>query len=158
MDLQTFQAALHEGVEKERGLRWAEAADLYAELAKASSDPAMRALALLRRGNALMELRRWDDARSAFDAGLHDAKESGDPGIVAQALLAAGAFAANRGDPKRAEAFLLDALDRIHRKHDRAHLRGPGWALLNLASLYGKNRQLDLAFVTFTKAQDVIGA
>ena len=48
MDLQTFQAALHEGVEKERGLQWAEAADLYAELARASSDSAMRALALLR--------------------------------------------------------------------------------------------------------------
>src|SRR3989475_637216 len=135
MDLQTFQAALHEGVEKERGLRWAEAADLYAELAKASSDPAMRALALLRRGNALMELRRWDDARSAFDAGLHDAKESGDPGIVAQALLAAGVFAANRDDPKRAEAFLLDALDRFHRKDDRAHLQGRGWAFLNRTSL-----------------------
>ncbi len=134
MDLQTFQAALHEGVEKERGLLWAEAADLYAELAKASSDPAMRALALLRQGNALMELRRWDDARSAFDAGLHDAKESGDPGIVAQALLAAGVFAAN------------------------PHLQGRGWAFLNLASLYGKTGRLDLAFVTFTKAQDVLGA
>src|SRR5207245_7638318 len=97
MDLKTFQAALHEGVEKERGLNWTEAADLYAELAKASSDPAMRAIALLRRGNALMELRRWDDARIAFDSGLHDAKESGDPGVIAQALLDAGVFAANRG-------------------------------------------------------------
>src|SRR5213594_965903 len=98
MDLRAFQAALHDGVEKERALRWAEAADLYAELARASSDPGMRALALLRQGNALMELRRWDDARAAFDAGLHDAKESGDPGVVAQALLAAGVFAASRAD------------------------------------------------------------
>ena len=158
MDLQTFQAALHEGVEKERGLQWAEAADLYAELARASSDSAMRALALLRQGNALMELRRWDDARSAFDSGLHEAKDSGDPGVVAQALLAAGVFAANRDDPKRAEAFLLDALDRFHSKDDRAHLQGRGWAFLNLASLYGKTGRLDLAFVTFTKAQDVLGA
>src|SRR3989454_824048 len=158
MDLQTFQAALHEGVQKERGLHWAEAADLYTDLAKASSDPAMRAIALLRRGNALMELRRWDDARAAFDAGLHDAKECGDPGVVAQALLAAGVVAANRDDPKRAEAFLLDALDRFHRKDDRAPLQGRGWAFLNLASLYGKTGRLDLAFVTFTKAQDVLGA
>ena len=28
MDLQAFHAALHDGVEKERALRWAEAADL----------------------------------------------------------------------------------------------------------------------------------
>ena len=158
MDLQAFQAALHDGVEKERGLRWAEAADLYATLARASSDPTMRALALLRQGNALMELRRWDDARTALDAALHEAKASGEPGLLGQALLAAGVFAANRDDPKRAEAFLLDALERFHRKDDRAHLQGRGWAFLNLASLYGKTGRLDLAFVTFTKAQDVLGA
>src|SRR5437667_392813 len=158
MDLQAFQAALHDGVEKERALRWAEAAELDALLAQASSDPAMRALALLRAGNAWMELRRWDDARAALDAGLHEAKASGEPGLLGQALLAAGVFAANRDDPKRAEAFLLDALERFHRKDDRAHLQGRGWAFLNLASLYGKTGRLDLAFVTFTKAQDVLGA
>src|SRR5439155_389241 len=107
MDLHAFQAALHDGVEKERALRWAEAADLYAELARASSDPAMRALALLRQGNALMELRRWDDARTALDEALHEAKASGEPGLLGQALLAAGVFAANRDDPKRAEAFVF---------------------------------------------------
>src|SRR3989442_1162489 len=68
MDLQAFQAALHDGVEKERSLRWVEAAGLYAELARASSDPTMRALALLRQGNALMELRRWDDVAAAWEA------------------------------------------------------------------------------------------
>ena len=41
---------------------------------------------------------------------------------------------------------------------DRASLQGRGWAFLNLASLYGKTGRLDLAFVTFTKAQDVLGA
>src|SRR5207249_900567 len=86
------QKALHDGVEKERALRWAEAADLYATLARASSDPAMRGLALLRQGNALMELRRWDDARTALDAALHEAKASGEPGLLGQALLAAGVF------------------------------------------------------------------
>src|SRR6059036_3165169 len=144
MDLHAFQAALHDGVEKERALRWAEAADLYATLARASSDSAMRALALLRQGNALMELRRWDDARTALDGALHEAKASGEPGLLGQALLAAGVFAANRDDPKRAEAFLLDALERFHRKEDRAHLQGRGWAFLNLASLYGKPGRLVL--------------
>src|SRR5207245_6322854 len=143
MDPHAFQAALHEGVEKERALRWAEAADLYAELARASSDRAMRALALLRQGNALMELRRWDDARTALDAGLHEAKASGEPGLLGQALLAAGVFAANRDDPKRAEAFLLDALERLHRKDDRAHRPGRRRAILNLASHSGKTGRRD---------------
>src|SRR3989442_3645046 len=100
MDLHAFQAALHDGVEKERPLRWAEAADLYATLARASSDSAMRALALLRQGNALMELRRWDDARTSLDAALHEATTSGDPWPLGQALLAAVSFAANPADPK----------------------------------------------------------
>src|SRR5439155_14263117 len=158
MDLQAFQAALHDGVEKERGLRWAEAADLYATLARASSDPTMRAVALLRQGNALMELRRWDDAHAALDAGLHEAKASGEPGLLGQALLAAGVFAANRDDPKRAEAFLVDALERFHRKDDRAHLQGRGWAFLNLGSFYGEPGRLEPACVTLTTGQDVLGA
>ena len=37
-------------------------------------------------------------------------------------------------------------------------MQGRGWAFLNLAALYGKTGRLDLAFVTFTKAQDVLGA
>src|SRR5256885_11350469 len=101
MDLHAFQAALHDGVEKERALRWAEAADLYTELARASSDPAMRALALLRQGNALMQLRRWDDARTALDEALHEAKPSAKPGHLGHPLLAAGVYAPNRHDPTR---------------------------------------------------------
>src|SRR5947199_8947336 len=108
----------------------------------------MRAVALLRAGNAWMELRRWDEARAALDEALHEAKASGEPGPLGQALLAAGVFAANRDDPKRAEAFLLDALERSHRKDDRAHLQARGWAVLKLASLYGKTGRLDLALVT----------
>ncbi len=118
----------------------------------------MRAIALLRQGNALMELRRWDDARAALDEALHEAKGSRDPDVVAQALLAAGVFAANRDDPARAEAFLLEALDRFHRADDKASVQGRGWAFLNLATVYGRTGRLDLAFVTFTKAQDVLGA
>src|SRR5436309_8782424 len=98
-----------------------------------------------------MELRRWDDARAALDAGLHEAKASGEPGLLGQALLAAGVFAANRDDPKRAEAFLLDALARFHRRDDRAHLQGRGRACVNLASLYGTAGRPDLAVVTFQK-------
>jgi len=151
-------------VEQERTLHWEEAASAYDGLvarlrAEGGREAgAMRAIALLRRGNALMELRRWDDARTALDAALHEAKNSRDPDVVAQALLAAGVFAANRDDPARAEAFLLEALDRFHREDDKASVQGRGWAFLNLATVYGRTGRLDLAFVTFTKAQDVLGA
>jgi len=105
-----------------------------------------------------MELRRWDEARRALDEALNEARASEDSPILAQAHLAAGVFAANRDDRERAEAFLLDALERFHRRDDRASLQGRGWAFLNLASIYGKTGRFDLAFVTFTKAQDVLGA
>ncbi|HYT00842.1 MAG TPA: hypothetical protein VEO20_09280 [Thermoplasmata archaeon] len=136
---------------------------MYADLVTKLSGTAreargMRAIALLRQGNALMELRKWDEARAALDAALDDAKAARDADVLAQALLAAGVFAANRDDPKRAEAFLLDALERFHGTDERSHLQGRGWAFLNLATLYGKTGRLDLAFVTFTKAQDVLGA
>src|SRR5439155_829848 len=107
MDLHAFQAALHDGVEKERALRWAEAADLYATLARASSDSAMRALALLRQGNALMELRRWDDARTALDAALHEAKASGEPGLLGQALLRRAIHDKDRWREDLAEAVVF---------------------------------------------------
>ena len=161
---EAFARALHEGHEREHDQRWQEAVDTYTKLLSSlrpTKDPesrAMRAIALMRSGNALMELRRWDDARGAIDEALHEAKGSGDPAIVAQALLAAGVFAANQDDRGRGEAFLLDALERFHRKDDRPSLQGRGWAFLNLATLYGKTGRLDLAFVTFTKAQDVLGA
>jgi len=163
-DRTAFAKALHEAHEREHDQRWQDAIDLYADILASvgpSADPeghAMRAIALMRRGNALMELRRWDEARGALDEALHDAKASGDRAILAQALLAAGVFAANRDDRERAEAFLLDALERFHRDDAPASLQGRGWAFLNLATLYGKTGRFDLAFVTFTKAQDVLGA
>ena len=144
---EAFAKALHEGHARERAQKWEDAIDVYARLLaslRARSDPesqAMRAIALLRGGNASMELRRWDDARASLDEALHEAKGSGDSAIVAQALLAAGVFAANQDDPKRGEAFLLDALERFHRRDDRASLQGRGWAFLNLATLYGKDRK-----------------
>ncbi len=158
MDSDAFAATLRSGLEKERALQWEEAAVVYADLARMAPNRTTRTVALLRQGNSLMELRRWDDARAALDAALHEAKASGDPDLIAQALLAAGVFATNRDDVKRAEAFLLDALERFHRADDRASRQGRGWAFLNLAALYGKTGRLDLAFVTFTKAQDVLGA
>jgi len=161
---QNFATVLHEGNELERNEKWEDAIETYSRFLatlQTQSDPdlrAMRAIALLRRGNALMELRRWEDARTSLDEALNEAKGSGDPAIVAQALLAAGVFVANQDDSERGEAFLLDALERFHRTNDRASLQGRGWAFLNLATLYGKTGRLDLAFVTFTKAQDVLGA
>ncbi len=147
-------------------MRWDEALAFYDAVLQAlgrvdatdRQGRALRATARLRQANALMELRRWDEARAALDEALHEAKASGDPIVVAQALLAAGVYAANRSDTARAEAFLMDALERFHRSEDRASLQGRGWTFLNLASLYGKSGRLDLAFVTFTKAQDVLGA
>src|SRR2546425_8135151 len=125
MDLDAFAAALRDGLEKERALRWDEAATLYADLVRKAPDPASRALALLRHGNALMELRRWDDARTAFDAGLHEAKASGDADVLSQALLAAGGFAASRADSKRGGGVLLGALRRVPSKDGRPALPGP---------------------------------
>ncbi len=166
IDPKDFTIRLQEGTAHERRLEWGAAADLYARLLDdfgvvSAGDPAahrMRALARLRRANALMELERWDEARGALDGALDDAKASGDGDVQAQALLAAGVYSTNRRDFPRAEAFLMDALARYHRAEDRVSLQGRGWAFLNLASLYGQTGRLDLAFVTFTKAQDVLGA
>ena len=166
IELREFAARLQEGAAHERRLEWEAAASLYRHLEDDLSRPGaedrrgrrLRALARLRRANALMELARWDEARGALDDALADAKASGDDGVIAEALLAAGVYATDRGDLARAEAFLMDALERFHRSEDRGSLQGRGWAFLNLASLYGKTGRLDLAFVTFTKAQDVLGA
>src|SRR5216117_1987309 len=86
-DRTAFAKALHEAHEREHDQRWQDAIDLYADVLASvgpSADPerhAMRAIALMRRGNALMELRRWDEARGALDEALHDAKASGDRAI-----------------------------------------------------------------------------
>ncbi len=160
-----FRARLEAGATHERTLHWAEAATQYGELAQAlgevgAEDRAgrgMRAVALLRQANALMELTRWDEARHCVDAALEDAKASEDAVALAQALLAAGVYATNRGDTARAEAFLMDALGRFHRTDDPPSVQGRGWTFLNLAILYGKTGRLDLAFVTLKKAQDVLG-
>ncbi|HYM39091.1 MAG TPA: hypothetical protein VEY12_02950 [Thermoplasmata archaeon] len=166
MDPRDFSVRLQEGAAHERRLEWETADGLYARLlddlgpvaADDRTGRRLRALARLRRANALMELARWDEARGALDGALDDAHASADEDVIAQALLAAGVYAANRQDTARAEAFLMDALERYHRRNDRVSLQGRGWAFLNLASLYGKTGRLDLAFVTFTKAQDVLGA
>ena len=157
---------LREGASKEKSLRWDEAAAFYAALLRGlgpidgddRSGRALRATLLMRHANALMELGRWDDARRALDDALADAKACGQDDVLGRALIAAGVFAANREDNGRAEAFLTQALERFHRRNDRPALQGRGWAFINLATLYGKTGRLDLAFVTLTKAQDVLGA
>ncbi len=166
VDAPALASRLQEGLAHERRLEWETAATLYADLlddlgpldAGDRAGRRERALVRLRRANVLMELGRSQEARGMLDGALDDAKVSGDADVLARALLAAGVYAANQGDAHRAEAFLMDALDRFHRGDDPAALQGRGWAFLNLASLYGKTGRLDLAFVTFTKAQDVLGA
>lgn len=158
--------ALEEGAAHEKALRWEEAAAAYARaLARFDASQgevpatnALRARLLLRQGNALLELGRIDEARGRLDDALHDAKASGDREVIAEALLAAGVFAASTGDRERGEAFLMDALERFGRSDDPPSLRGRGWALLNLAALHGETGRLDLAFVTFGKAREVLGA
>src|SRR2546425_12487162 len=121
-----FEATLDAGVAMEQRLDWEGALRLYESMlrrldADASDDSsweARRAAGELRRGNALMVLRRMDDARSAFDAGLYSAKASRDPIIIARALMAAGVFAGSSGDSPRAERFLVEALDRYSRLPD----------------------------------------
>jgi tetratricopeptide (TPR) repeat protein len=166
IDSRDFSARLQEAMVHEQRLEWEAADGLYVRLLDDFGTPGsgdwaghrMRALARLRRANVLMELGRWDEARGALDGALDDAKVCAHEGVLAQALLAAGVYATNRKDFPRAEAFLMDALERYHRHDDPSSLQGRGWAFLALASLYGKTGRLDLAFVTFTKAQDVLGA
>ena len=160
-----FGKDLEEGASREKALRWDEAAAMYERLLRGLGPidggdlhgRAIRATLLLRRANALMELQQWAEAREALDDALHDAKASAQEDVIAQALLASGVYAANTGDLARGEAFMMQALERFHRRDDRSSLQGRGWTFLNLASLYGKTGRLDLAFVTFTKAQDVLG-
>src|SRR5207244_3402079 len=84
------QKALHEGHEREHRQGWEQAFDVYSKLLASlprTSDTeshALRAIALLRSGNALMELRRWDEARRALDEALNEARASEDSPILAQ--------------------------------------------------------------------------
>src|SRR5436309_15333485 len=102
IDRTAFAKALHEAHEREHDLRWQDAIDVYADLLASlgpSADPerrAMRALALMRRGNALMELRRWDEARGAPDEAPHEPRARGARASLAPAPLAAGACAGHR--------------------------------------------------------------
>ena len=166
VDPRDLERDLREATSKEKALRWDEAAAFYGALlaglapvdAEDRTGRGLRATLRMRHANALMELGRWDEARRSLDEALGDAKASGQDDVLGQALIAAGVFAANRDDNSRAEAFLRQALDLFHRRSDRPALQGRGWAFINLATLYGKTGRLDLAFVTMTKAQDVLGA
>lgn len=157
-----FESILDAGVDYEQRLDWEGALrhyesvlrDLEAESQHDGVWQARRASVEMRRGNALMVLRRMDDARNAFDASLHAAKASRDPIVLARALMGAGVFAGSSGDTPRAESFLMDALDRFSRIEGDEGRHGAGWALLNLGSLYGKTGRLDLGFVTLEKARE----
>src|SRR2546427_9465442 len=103
-----FDATLEAGVAMEQRFDWDRALQLYESMlrsleAEASDDApreARRAAVELRRGDALMVLRRMDDARSAFDAGLYSAKASRGPLIIPRALMAAGGvWGGSRGHP-----------------------------------------------------------
>ena len=78
IDPKVFASRLQEGTAHERRLEWSVAADLYgqllADLSPVAAEDArgrrLRALALLRRASALLQLARWDEARGALDDAL----------------------------------------------------------------------------------------
>jgi len=160
--LESFEAALEAGIALEHRLDWEGALRHYESLrrdleAETVRDPAWesrRSSVEMRRGNALVVLRRVDEAKAALDASLHAAKASSDPLVLAQALMAAGVFAGSLDDTTRAERFLLDALNRFSSIQSEEGRQGAGWAMLNLGGLYGKTGRLDLAFVTLEKARE----
>lgn len=156
MDPAEVDRRLEEGIRLEQSLRWSDAADHYTRLLENLRDGEPRSVAnvRLRRANAWLQLRRFDDARREFDAALEAAKAATDSLILARALLGAGVFAASRGDVHRGEDFLLAALDAFHHVHSPEGMQGGGWALANLAAIYGRTKRLDLAFVTFEKARE----
>ncbi len=147
---------MQEGVRLEQSLRWTEAEVHYVDLLRemGSASPTELADARLRHANALLQLRRFDDAQREFDAALEAAKASRDSLVLGRAFLGAGVYAASRGDVTRGEEFLLAALDAFHGVHGTEGLGGEGWALLNLAATYGRTKRLDLAFLTFDKARE----
>ena len=157
-----FEGALEAGIALEQRLDWEGALrhydsliqDLRSQPAEGAARHARRASAEMRRGNALMVLRRMDEAKASFDVGLHEAKASGDVMVLARALMAAGVFAGSSGDLGRAEGFLLDALDRFSRIASDDGRQGAGWSMVNLGGVYGKTGRLDLAFVTLDKARE----
>ena len=163
---QAFDAALDAGVALEQRLDWEGALrhyesivrELDAESPRGEGWDARKASVEMRRGNALMVLRRMDEAKAAFDASLHSAKASRDPIVLARALMAAGVFAGSSWDSVRAEHFLLDALERFSRLPDVEGRQGAGWALVNLGAIYGRTGRLDLGFVTLEKARERLHA
>ena len=149
---------LQEGIELEQALRWSEALAVYERLEAQPLTPNGRVEVRLRKANALMELGRMDEARRGFDACIEEAKAAGDSGLLARTLVGAGVYAANAGDPGRAEPFLLRALELASPLDDPESRLTAGWAMLNLGGLYGKTGRLDLAFVTLGKARERLGA
>lgn len=156
MDDSGIERTIEEGIRLEQALRWSEAENHYRQSIENLKDapPADAAELRTRRAHALLQLRRFDDARREFDLALETAKASTNPLTLARALVGAGVFAASRGDARRGEEFLLAALDAFHGVHGHEGIQGEGWALANLAAIYGRTKRLDLAFLTFDKARE----
>ncbi len=157
-----FEEALQAGIALEQRMDWEGACRHYESLVRdlrsgpvaGAASHTRLASAEMRRGNALMVLRRMDEAKAAFDASLHEAKACGDALVLARALMGAGVFAGSSGDLERAQGFLLDALDRFSRIASDDGRQGAGWSMVNLGGVYGKSGRLDLAFVTLEKARE----
>ncbi len=156
--LVALEDELELGIAHEKALRWADALAVYERLENRAATPAARVDVVLRKANALMELGRPVEARTAFDAAIERARSVGDSGVLSKALLGAGVFAANSGNTARAEPFLLKALELASSRGDTQDRLTAGWAMLTLGGLYGRTGRLDLAFVTLQDARDRLGA
>lgn len=156
MSSERLARAIEEGIRLEQALRWEDAESHYGRSIDAATGAVAEDLTdlRLRHANALLQLRRVDDARAAFDRALEGAEAEGNPLVLGRALLGAGVFAASSGDLPRGEGFLLGALETFHVTHGPEGVQGEGWALLNLAAIYGRTQRLDLSFVTFDKARE----
>lgn len=156
--MESFRAQLEEGLVHERDLRWSDALAVYERIESTAQSPGERVDVGLRKANALMELGRMDAARRCFDAVLAEAKADGDTALLARTFVGAGVYAANAGDPLRAEPFLLTALQLASARDDEDGRLTAGWAMLSLGGVYGGTGRLDLAFVTLQNARERLGS
>jgi tetratricopeptide (TPR) repeat protein len=93
-------------------------------------------------GDVYIQLGELDNARAAYEDGLHLARESHNRVGEAESLVAIGRVHRMQGDFKRA----LDVLDRALRIYQETNfIRGQAQVLHELARVHEKNNELDIA-------------
>lgn len=151
-----LHSQIEEGIRLEQALRWSDAEEHYRRLLGTAKDarPSDFADLRLRHANALLQLGRFEEAGRGFDEALDAAKRAKEPLGLARALIGAGVFAASRGDLARGEGFLRASIESFREVRDDDGIQGEGWALLNLAAIYGRMERPALALATFEEARE----